>query len=269
MITGLGYAFSDANRRTPLAFIVRVLYRSALSRASCTFFQNPDDERLFRKLGLLDAGASSVVLNGSGVDTEEYAYLPADRASGSLIFLLIARLIKAKGIREYVAAARLVRSSYPDVRFQLAGWIDDNPDSIGIEELNQWVSEGVIEYLGRLSDVKPALRGCSCYVLPSYREGTPRTVLEAMSIGRAIITTDVPGCRETVQDRHNGFLIEPRSPIALAEAMTALMANTELVAQFGLASRLLAESKYDVKLVNETLLRHITSNATVICNQSK
>lgn len=157
---------------------------------------------LFRQLGLLPVDVPSCVVNGSGVDVADYALAPLmDKPS----FLLIARLLGDKGVREYVQAAQMVKAQHPDVVFRLVGWIDDNPDAISQQELDEWVSTGTLEFLGKLADVRPAIADSNVYVLPSYREGTPRTVLEAMAMGRPVITTDAPGCRETVTDGDNGF----------------------------------------------------------------
>jgi glycosyltransferase involved in cell wall biosynthesis len=258
LITGLGYAFQD-RPLTPKARLVaglaRGLYRLALGRATRVFFQNPDDEALFRNLGLLKPGTPSVVVNGSGVDIQEYGH--AGLPEGPVVFLMIARLLVAKGVREYVQAAKHLRAEFPSARFLLAGWLDEGPDSVGAKELAAWEDEGAVEYLGRLADVKPALRGCSAYILPSYREGTPRTVLEAMSIGRAIITTDAPGCRETVIDGHNGYLVPVRSVQPLSDAIRRLLDSPEDLKRMGDASRRLAEEKYDVKKVNAVMLREM------------
>jgi glycosyltransferase involved in cell wall biosynthesis len=258
LITGLGYAFQDQPRGAKarlVAALARGLYRLALGRATKVFFQNPDDEALFRSLDLLAPDTPSVVVNGSGVDTQEFGYAPPP--DGPAVFLMIARLLVAKGVREYVQAARHLRDEFPSARFLLAGWLDEGPDSIASKELEAWVEEGVVEYLGRLADVRPALRGCSAYVLPSYREGTPRTVLEAMSIGRAIITTDAPGCRETVIEGHNGYLVPLRSIQPLADGMRRLLASPDELLRMGRASRQVAEDKYDVHKVNAVMLREM------------
>lgn len=262
LITGLGYAFQgeaaagEKQQRGFLKALVQRLYGLALRGAHKVFFQNPDDEALFRQLGILTPSATSVVVNGSGVDVGQYAVVPLPAASldGQMSFLLIARLLRDKGVREYVATARLVKARYPDVMFRLVGWIDENPDSIRQQELDAWVSEGVIEFLGKLSDVRPAIEDCAVYVLPSYREGTPRTVLEAMAMGRAIITTDAPGCRETVVDGDNGFLVAIKSVNELAAAMEKFIVAPELVERMGKRSRVIAESKYDVNAVNAVML---------------
>ncbi len=172
-------------------------------------------------------------------------------------FLLIARLLGDKGVREYVEAVRRIKARYPDVVFRLVGWIDENPNAIREQELNDWVSEGVVEYLGRLSDVRPAIADCTVYVLPSYREGTPRTVLEAMAMGRPIITTDAPGCRETVVDGENGFLVPVKAVDELVSAMEKFVLFPGLVEKMGRRSREIAEAKYDVNAVNAVMLREM------------
>jgi len=171
--------------------------------------------------------------------------------------LLIARLLGDKGVREYAEAARRIRRQHPQARFSLVGWIDDSPNAIAQHELDAWVAEGSLEFLGRLSDVRPAIAACSVYVLPSYREGTPRTVLEAMAMGRAIITTDTPGCRETVVDGDNGFLVPVKSVPALVKAMERFIAEPELAERMGRRSRQLAEAKYDVHQVNGRMLEEM------------
>ena len=193
------------------------------------------------------------MVNGSGVDLDEFGPEPPPAAGNC--FLIICRFLGNKGVREYAQAAHRVRLRHPNAVFCLAGWIDDNPDAIAESELDAWVQSGDIEYLGRLEDVKPALRECSVYVLPSYREGTPRTVLEAMAIGRPVITTDAPGCRETVTDGENGFLVPVKSVGALVEAMQRFIDNPDLAAEMGKRSREIAEEKYDVHKVNKVMLR--------------
>jgi glycosyltransferase involved in cell wall biosynthesis len=249
----LGYAFTGeaSGKRGLLRRLIQRLYRFGLSKSRKVFFQNPDDEALFRQLGLLPADIPSCVVNGSGVDVADYALAPLPEKPS---FLLIARLLGDKGVREYAQAARKVKAQYPDAVFQLVGWIDDNPDAISQQELDEWVNTGTVEFLGKLADVRPAVADCNVYVLPSYREGTPRTVLEAMAMGRPVITTDAPGCRETVTDGDNGFLVPVKAVDELAAAMVKFLENPELVAGMGERSRLVAEQKYDVHRVNEFML---------------
>lgn len=252
LITGLGYAFQEgAGERRWLKRLVQSLYRFALAKTCKVFFQNPDDQALFKTLGIMADDSASVVVNGSGVDVANFAEAPLPKA---LYFLLIARLLGDKGIREYVQAAVVVKSKYPQAEFGLVGWIDDNPDAITQAELDTWVAEGIVVYHGRLGDVRPAIADCSVYVLPSYREGTPRTVLEAMAMGRAVITTDAPGCRETVVDGDNGFLVPVKAVDELAAAMTRFIEQPALISTMGRRSREIAVQKYDVHSVNKYML---------------
>lgn len=258
LITGLGYAFQKhphTRKARLVSGLARGLYRIALMRTSKVFFQNPDDESLFRVSRLLGKKIPSIVVNGSGVDITHFTQaLPPE---GPPSFLMIARLLGAKGVREYAEAASFIQAEFPATRFFLAGWLDGGPDSISQEELDSWVHGGILEYLGRLDDVRPALQACSVYVLPSYREGTPRTVLEAMATGRPIITTDAPGCRETVVDAQNGYLVPVGSSRNLADAMKRLLRSPDLRRDMGQRSREIAEEKYDVRRVNAIMLREM------------
>lgn len=255
LITGLGYAFQgNAQARGTLRALVQRLYAVALRCTHKVFFQNPDDQALFAALGLLSERTPSCVVNGSGVDVAAFAAVPLPQEPH---FLMIARLLGDKGVREYALAAKRIREVYPQARFALVGWIDDNPDAIAQSELDEWVQSGALEFLGRLSDVRVALAACSVFVLPSYREGTPRTVLEAMAMGRAVITTDAPGCRETVVDGDNGFLVPVKSVDALVMAMTRLMDEPTLAWRMGQRGRQIAEDKYDVHKVNAVMLKEM------------
>jgi glycosyltransferase involved in cell wall biosynthesis len=254
LVTGLGFAFTG-ERRGFLQFLIKRLYRLALGKADKVFFQNPDDQGLFRELGILAHKTPSVVVNGSGVDLTDFGVVPLPDSPPK--FLMIARLLGDKGVREYAKAAREIRNGNPDIRFGLVGWIDENPDAISKAELDDWVSEGTIEFHGRLDDVRPAIADTTVYVLPSYREGTPRTVLEAMAMGRPIITTDAPGCRETVIDGENGFLVPTQSVDPLVAAMQKFIDDPALAERMGKRSREIAEDKYDVHKVNAVMLREM------------
>jgi glycosyltransferase involved in cell wall biosynthesis len=249
LITGLGYALTgESLKRRLLSWTVGRLYRMALRDCRCVMFQNPDDLSLFKARRMLPPDARTIVVNGSGVDLRQFA---PRRLPGEPIFLLIARLLRDKGIREYADAARVVKSRFREARFQLAGWTDTNPTAIDKAELERWVAEGVIEYLGPLDDVRTALAAARIYVLPSYREGTPRTVLEAMATGRPVITTDAPGCRETVQHEINGLLVPVGDVPQLAAAMIRMIENPELAEAYGRAGLRIARERYDAHVVSE------------------
>ncbi len=261
LITGLGYAFQGADeqdyKRSNLQKIMHKLYSVALASTHKVFFQNPDDEALFRTMKILQPNAAATkVVSGSGVDTSEYSVqpFPIDDDKPLPKFLLIARLLGDKGVREYAQAASIIKAKYPQAKFDLVGWIDDNPDAIEQKELDNWLNEGLFNFWGKLDDVKPAIAASSIYVLPSYREGTPRTVLEAMAMGRPIITTDAPGCRETVIDGYNGYLVPVKAVEELAAVMERFIVNPELIIEMGKASRQLVEEKFDVDTVNQAML---------------
>ncbi len=255
LLAGLGYAFDDGESGL-VGKVVRRLYKFALRFTTKTIFQNPDDEQFFKTHGLLSPQAYSFVVNGSGIELSRFPVAPLP--DGNISFLMMARLLATKGVRQYAAAAKIIKTKYPQVSIKLAGWIDGGPDSITQQELDAWVKEGCLDYLGRLSEVRPAIADSSVYVLPSYyREGIPRSVLEAMSMGRAIITTDAPGCRETVVTGDNGFLIPVRSVDALVMAMEQFIADPQLAPVMGQRSRQVAEDKYDVRKVNQVMMKEM------------
>lgn len=256
LITGLGFSFVDRLDPTlkarALNRLIRLLYRISLTTNQTVFFQNPDDRDLFVQSGLVKASQAAVV-NGSGIDLDHFYQAPVDTTRP--VFLLIARLLRDKGIGEYAEAARLMKRRHPQAVFLLVGPTDTNPSAISAEEVAAWHRSGWVEYLGELSDVRTVIKRSSVYVLPSYREGMPRTVLEAMAMGRPIITTDVPGCKETVIEGYNGYLVAPRDPQTLAEVMERFITHPELVTQMGNNSRKLAEEKFNVHHVNKQMLK--------------
>ncbi len=254
LVTGLGYAFTG-DREGRLQSLIRRMYAFALKRVHKVLFQNSDDRTLFRQLGIVPPPVPAVVVNGSGVDIGRFMQAPLPDTEAR--FLMICRLLGDKGVREYVAAARRVRQTHPEARFSLVGWIDENPDAIKQSELDGWIADGTIEFLGKLTDVRPAIAASTVYVLPSYREGVPRTNLEAMAMGRAVITTDAPGCRETVIDGVNGILVPPKSVEGLVAAMMKFLENPKLAASMGHESRMIVEDRFDVHKVNEVMLREM------------
>lgn len=254
MITGLGYAFTGeaTRKRAMVQRVARFLYRSALSRAHRIFFQNPDDLALFRELRLIPERMPVTIVNGSGVDLALYPARPLPE--GPPRFLMIARLLGDKGVREYAAAAAVIRRTRPDATFHLVGGLDPNPDAVLQPEVDKWVESGDIVWHGAQADVRPFLADAHIFVLPSYREGTPRTVLEAMATGRAIITTDAPGCRETVIDGDNGLLVPPRSADALAQAMLRLLAAPAIIGDMAARSLVIVREKYSAEKVTASML---------------
>jgi glycosyltransferase involved in cell wall biosynthesis len=255
MITGRGSTLQGEPaglRQGAVRRVVKGLYRLALRRCSGVLFQNEDDLAFFLAERLLPEGQSWLVINGSGVDIDYFA--PSSRPSGPVTFLFVGRLLRDKGLFEFVQACRLLAARGVPARFQILGPLDSNPNAIKAEQLETWNREGLVEYLGEREDVRPTLAAAHVLVLPSYGEGTPRSVLEAMAMGLAIVTTDVPGCRATVRNGRNGFLVPVRDSAALAEAMTRLVMDPELITRFGQEGRRIAEEKYDVRLVTADIL---------------
>lgn len=252
MITGLGYVFTTKTLKTRvLRFIAGVLYRLGFLCSDKVFFQNWDDLKEFTGAGYVSK-KKCVLVNGSGVNMEKFSRQPLPR---DMSFLMIARVMRNKGIMEYVKAARTVKNKYPRVRCILLGAIEKIQDSLKYEDIKPYIDDGSIEYFGETKDVRPYLADCSVFVLPSYREGTPRTVLEAMAIGRPVITTDTPGCRQTVIDGVSGFLVPVKDSGALAEKMEWFIENREETEKMGQKSYELCMEKYDVKKVNQKMLR--------------
>jgi glycosyltransferase involved in cell wall biosynthesis len=255
MITGTGSAFSggDSRKRRLVSWLVRRLYWAGLAGVHVVFFQNPDDEQLFRSLGLVGRRGQRILrVGGSGVDLAKFS--PTPLPDGPITFLLIGRVIRDKGVAEFVEAATIVGKAHPEARFQLLGPMDTNPSAISQAELDGWVATGAIEYLGRTNDVRPNLAAAHVCVLPSYGEGMPRSVLEAMAMGRPAIVTDVPGCRETVVDGRNGYVVPVRDGPALAAAMLRLIEEPGRLPEMGAQSRTLAEERFDVRAVNRTIV---------------
>lgn len=259
LITGLGYSFIDAGRgrfkRRLIGKIVRILYRFSLSGATKVLFQNPDDRDIFVSERIIASSTPTFVVNGSGVNLQRFAPRPIPRAA--TCFLMVGRILRDKGVAEFISAAAMLKREFPDVEVILAGPFDSNPGAITKDELQVLLSGSGVRYIGSLADVRDVLAACHVFVLPSYREGTPRTVLEAMAVGRPIITTDVPGCRETVREGFNGYLVPERSADRLLEAMRRFMDDPSLVEVMGRNSLQMARDKYDVEKVNATVLREI------------
>lgn len=244
LIEGLGHAFIQTNAPHSwlLRAIVSVLYRVALPKATKTLFLNSDDCAEFIRYGLV-AEENAVITGAIGVDLNTWHFAPP--VTEPLTFLFVGRLLREKGIVEFVEAARRVKAKFPAIRFVVLGAPDINPSSITADQAREWTSDGVIEWHGH-AEVRPWMERASVFVLPSYREGVPRSTQEAMAMGRPVITTDVPGCRETVESGKNGLLIKAQDSAALAEAMETFVAAPLLIPRMGAASRDIAEARFDV-----------------------
>ena len=254
LVTGLGFAFQGENvKRKLLTQLVSFLYRVALSHASKVIFQNEDNRQLFVERGIVPFIKTEVV-NGSGVDISRFGLTNLPALGNSVKFLCVARLLGEKGLREYAQAASIVKVQYPNSQFVLVGPEDSSPDGISIDEVKNWVREGAIDYAGATHDVRPFIEKAHVYVLPSYHEGLPRSTIEAMAMGRPVITTDAVGCKETVSEGMNGFKVPVGDAISLAEKMIWLIENSDQIEPMGLASRKMAEEKFDVHKVNARML---------------
>lgn len=251
MMTGLGYVFATSGLKVYLIRkIIELLYLLSLHNCNKVIFQNKDDLEKFIITGLVKR-RDCVLVNGSGVNLDRFkaCAMPANK-----VFLMICRILAYKGVIEYLEAARLVKNKYPKVKFQLVGPFDSNPNSLKYSDIKKFVEDHTVEYLGEAKDVRPFLENCSVFVLPSYHEGTPRSVLEAMAIGRPIITTDAPGCKETVQDGVNGFLVPVKNIDILAEKITWMIEHLEETEIMAVRSLEICKQKYDVVKVNEKIL---------------
>lgn len=256
LFTGLGYAFVDeapTGKRKLVRDITILLHRLALRRVDAAFFYNPSEERDIRRFGLVPARTPLHPVAGSGIDTDRFSATPPPVAP--IRFLMIARLLKSKGVPYLAEAARHLKARHPEAEVCLLGPFDSNPDAVTREELEGWVAEGAIRYLGETRDVRPHLREATVFVLPTVlREGVPRTILEAMSSGRAVITSDAPGCDTTVIDGETGFVVPRHDAQALAEAMARFCDDPSLAVAMGAAARRRACEVYDVHKVNRSLL---------------
>lgn len=260
-ISGLGTALI---RPGPMAALARGLYRLSLGGARAVLFQNADDRREFVERGLVRAGRTHLI-SGSGVDTNWFAP-PVEARAYTGSFLMIARLIGDKGVREYVEAARLLRQRDPRLCFRLLGPAEvDNRTAISRAELEGWIAEGVIEWHPPVADVRPAITRADCVVLPSYREGTSRVLLEAAAMARPLVATDVPGCREVVREGVNGHLCSVQDPRSLAEAMWRVhTAPPDVRTAMGLAGRQLVLDTFSQERVIATYLALLANEGVAL-----
>lgn len=261
MIAGLGYAFTNEPdkkfeaKRLAVKGVLKGLFKVALRFNHKVFFQNPDDLEYFIQKKLVKP-TQAISVNGSGVNTDRYAH--TEPRMDPVTFITGGRLVKEKGFEEFIEAANLLKQRYAEAKFVVLGGTDENPNSLDPEKLRKYNSQGIIKWPGMVNNVDEWLTKSSVFVLPSYyREGTPRSILEALSIGRPIITTNLPGCKETVTDGENGYLVPPKDPQKLAEAMERFILQPDLIKKMGLESRKLAEEKYDVRKVNKLMIQEM------------
>lgn len=259
MITGLGYLFTASTPKARIGRIIaQTLYTMALPLNNIVFFQNPDDRNAISRLAGIPLCRKTVIVAGSGINLEHFT--PAPLPEASLRFLMIARLLCDKGVIEFCEAAMQLHEVYPQVEFEVLGPYDPSlPNSIPVEQMECCRDIGAVKFLPPTKDVRPFITNCSILVLPSYREGTPRSVLEAMAMGRGIITSDAPGCRETVEHEYNGLLVKPADVRTLCDAMRRVIEDPSMICTLGERSLEVARKKYDVNRVNDVLVENILS----------
>jgi len=258
LITGLGFTFSRVTTKAKvLQSVTEFLYRKALKSNKAVIFQNSDDLQLFKNHKIVAENQSLHVVNGSGINLEKFAFKPRERSLNSAVkFVLVARLMKEKGVELLMNAARKLKPKYPNSEFHIIGEPPENSSSaVSKKELEELNENGTIVYHGKSMNVAKAISELDIFVLPTYyREGVPRSILEALSCGMPIITTMQPGCRETVLEGRNGFLIPPKEEEPLVEALKYFLDHPEDIEAMGHESRKLAENKFDVHLINKNIL---------------
>lgn len=263
MLEGLGYFFTSSGKKDSLRVIALrkilvLLYRFSFRYVDNLIFLNADDKKDLLEKARINVKNVSV-LGAIGLDINEYPYVPAPVDPISFIF--VARFLQEKGVYEFIQAAKIVKEKFPGTHFYMLGDLDVyNPGSLNIDSFNQLKGSGIIELPGHVDNVQDWLAKASVFVLPSYREGFPRSTQEAMAMGRAVITSDVPGCRETVIDGVNGFLVQARAPADLAEKMLRFLDDPDLITVMGAASHEIARLRFDSGIVNEKLLKILKLN---------
>ena len=252
MVTGVGYTFiSKTFKARIINKLVRLMYKTGLYCAKGVIFQNKDDCKEFIDLKITNSKKCSIV-NGSGVNMDKYT---GEQYPEQITFFMLSRVLKSKGVKEYLEACEIVKKQYPNVRFMLLGSAEKMQDSLSAEELHRYTDAGITDYYGETDNVCEFYNQCSVFVLPSYREGTPRTILEAMAMKRAVITTDAPGCRETVKDGINGFLVPVKDSNAIAEKMIYFIENPEKITEMGNESYNYCKEKFEVGNVNNEMCK--------------
>ena len=259
LITGLGFTFTGISTKAKiLQKVSEFLYKRSIRKNKIIVFQNKDDEELFKKLKILLPQQKTDIVDGSGINLDKFPHRINEKTTDNVIFIFVARLIMEKGIHLFINAAEQLKSEFPNAEFHILGAPDKTPSAIKLERLNELHKNNIIVSHGIQNDVTQFLQQSDVFVLPTYyREGIPRSILEALSIGMPIITTDSPGCRETVKNDGNGKIIRPQSLEDVMDAMRFFLENPQNIKEMGIQSRKYAEERFDVKLINKKLIRLI------------
>lgn len=267
-ITGLGYVFETDKILKKIINCIGVnLYKFALSGISGVFFQNYDDRKLFEKLNIVN-GTPIYMAAGTGVDLEKFSLAPFP-SERNIRFLLIARLLEAKGLREYAKAATILKKTWPTSCFQLLGPPEYGRGAISANEIEKWQASGAIDYLGQTNDVRPYIANSHVAVLPSWREGMPTSIMEAMAMGRPAVVANSPGCRELVTEGINGFLSRPHDAISLAGAMENFLRKPALISEMGKKSRMIVQEKFDAQKVAKYMYEVMLPNDRIFTGGEK
>ena len=262
LITGLGFTFSKSSiKARVLQKVTEVLYKIALSKNNAIIFQNSDDVALFREKGILNKNQNTHIVDGSGIHLERYPFRENNKVSDKIIFVFVARLIREKGADLFMDAAQKLKTEFPKAEFHIIGNIDNSPSSINPNRLSELNERKIITYHGFKKNVANYLTNSDVFVLPTYyREGIPRSILEALSIGMPIITTNTPGCKETVLRNENGILVEPKQLNELILGIRFFLENPASIGPMGNRSRKLAVERFNVDIINDMILKIINNN---------
>ncbi|MDG1730914.1 MAG: glycosyltransferase family 4 protein [Algibacter sp.] len=261
LITGLGFTFTGLTLKSKvLQRLNEFLYKISIRKNKVVVFQNNDDRSLFFDRHILTKKNKTQVVSGSGVNLDQFTFRPNHNSNGITSFIIVTRLIREKGTHLFIEAAKVLKQKYPNTEFHVIGSVQNSPSAIKVEELQSLHENGTLVFHGSQSNVLQHLTKQDVFVLPTfYREGVPRSILEALSVGLPIITTDSPGCRETVLEGENGFLIPPQNLEALIKAMEFFITNPKRLTEMGLKSREYAEKRFDVDIINQDLIDIINS----------
>lgn len=259
LITGLGFAFTGLTYKArTLQRLNEFLYKISIRKNKVIVFQNKDDYALFLDRNIITPKNKVAFVSGSGVNFNKYKFRENTKTTPDIRFLFVARLIREKGINMFIEAAKTLKQEFPEAQFHVIGAPDRSPTAIKLKALKKLHKEGIIVYHGKQKNVPEHLYNSDVFVLPTYyREGIPRSILEALSVGLPIITTDTPGCRETIKKEENGILIPPQDLNALTQAMAFFLNQPEKIKSMGIASRAYAEERFNVDIINKDLIKLI------------